>query len=73
MKFSYLIVGRVDEPQFSDAGGIYQRWDESRPEGEKGFEGNAPRLNAARDPGLWHHVKILFAFFYKKIKLGHVK
>lgn len=50
----------VDEPQFSDVGGIYQRWDESQPEGEKGFEGNAPRLNAARAPGLWQHVKILF-------------
>ncbi len=50
----------VEEPQFSDVGGIYQRWDESQPEGEKGFEGNAPRLNAARAPGLWQHVKILF-------------
>lgn len=50
----------VDEPKFSDVGGIYQRWDESQPEGEKGFEGNAPRLNAARAPGLWQHVKILF-------------
>lgn len=50
----------VDEPQFCDVGGIYQRWDESQPEGEKGFEGSAPRLNAARAPGLWQHVKILF-------------
>lgn len=50
----------IDDPQFSDVGGIYQRWDESRPEGEKGFEGNAPRLNAARAPGLWQHLKILF-------------
>lgn len=50
----------VDEPQFSDVGGIYQRWDETQPEGEKGFEGNAPRLNAARAPGLWQHYKILF-------------
>ncbi|MDR9366337.1 MAG: DUF1080 domain-containing protein [Balneolaceae bacterium] len=50
----------VDEPQFSDVGGIYQRWDESQPEGEKGFEGSAPILNAARAPGLWQHLKILF-------------
>ncbi|NBC65514.1 MAG: DUF1080 domain-containing protein [Bacteroidetes bacterium] len=50
----------VDDPQFSDVGGIYQRWDESQPEGERGFEGSAPRLNAARAPGLWQHLKILF-------------
>lgn len=50
----------VDDPQFSDVGGIYRRWDESRPEGEKGFEGSAPSLNAARAPGLWQHLKILF-------------
>lgn len=50
----------VDDPQFSDVGGIYQRWDESQPDGEKGFEGSAPRLNASRAPGLWQHVKILF-------------
>lgn len=50
----------VEDPQFSDAGGIYQRWDESRPEGQKGFEGSAPRMNAARAPGLWQHYKILF-------------
>lgn len=50
----------VEDPQFSDVGGIYQRWDESQPEGEKGFEGNAPGLNAARAPGLWQHMKILF-------------
>jgi hypothetical protein len=50
----------VDEPQFSDVGGIYQRWDETQPEGERGFEGSAPRLNAARAPGLWQHLRILF-------------
>lgn len=26
----------------SDNGGIYQRWDETKPEGQKGFEGYAP-------------------------------
>lgn len=50
----------VDEPQFSDVGGIYERWDESQPEGQRGFEGQAPSINAARAPGLWQHVKILF-------------
>lgn len=50
----------VEEPQFSDVAGIYQRWDESEPETMKGFEGSAPLQNAARAPGLWQHCKILF-------------
>ncbi|MCW9706505.1 DUF1080 domain-containing protein [Aliifodinibius sp. 1BSP15-2V2] len=50
----------VEEPAFSDVGGIYQRWDESKADGEKGFEGSAPRLNAGRAPGLWQHLKIIF-------------
>ncbi len=41
----------VDNPQFSDIGGIYQG---------KGFEGHAPRVNAAKSPGLWQHFKIVF-------------
>ena len=47
-------------PQHSDAGGIYERWDETRPEGEEGYEGRPPRVNASRAPGLWQHYKILF-------------
>lgn len=50
----------IENPTFQDAGGIYQRWNESKPRGNKGFEGSAPRLNAARAPGLWQHLKILF-------------
>lgn len=41
-------------------GGIYERWDESRPEGQKGYEGYAPRQNVSRAPGLWQHLKISF-------------
>ena len=41
-------------------GGIYERWDESRPDGEKGYEGYAPRQNASRAPGLWQKLKISF-------------
>jgi hypothetical protein len=48
------------KPTHSDAGGIYQRWDESRPDGQKGFEGHGPRLNASRAPGLWQHFRIVF-------------
>ena len=50
----------VTSPQHSDIGGIYQRWDESRPEGEKGYEGHAPRVNVARAPGVWQHLNVLF-------------
>jgi len=50
----------VEPPKHSDCGGIYQRWDESRPEGEKGYEGHPPRINAAKAPGLWQHLFIRF-------------
>ncbi|GAB3534126.1 hypothetical protein GCM10027443_20770 [Pontibacter brevis] len=43
-----------------DNGGVYERWDESRPSGQKGFEGYAPRQNVSRAPGLWQHLKISF-------------
>lgn len=50
----------VRNPTFSDCGGIYERWDDSRPEGQHGYEGQPPRFNASRAPGLWQHYKIIF-------------
>ncbi|MBD0375051.1 MAG: DUF1080 domain-containing protein, partial [Flavisolibacter sp.] len=50
----------VINPKAGDNGGIYERWDESKPEGQKGYEGHAPRQNASRAPGLWQHLKIFF-------------
>ncbi len=50
----------VLNPHSGDNGGIYERWDESKPDGQKGFEGHAPRQNASRAPGLWQHIKISF-------------
>lgn len=41
-------------------GGVYERWDESRPQGQKGYQGYAPRYNVSRAPGLWQHLKISF-------------
>jgi hypothetical protein len=41
-------------------GGIYEQWDDTRPEGKKGYGGFAPRQNASRAPGLWQHIKISF-------------
>lgn len=47
-------------PKFGDVGGIYERWDESKPEGSKGYQGIAPRLNVSKAPGLWQNIKISF-------------
>jgi hypothetical protein len=47
-------------PHPGDNGGIYERWEESRPEGRKGYDGFAPRQNVSRAPGLWQHMKISF-------------
>lgn len=50
----------VQNPRSSDCGAIYQRWDESRPEGRKGYEGHPPAINVSKAPGLWQHYKIIF-------------
>lgn len=46
--------------KYNDVGGIYERWNDGMPEGQKGYEGIAPRTNAAKAPGLWQHIKISF-------------
>jgi len=48
----------VKEPAFSDCGGIYQRWDESR--NPKGYEGRSPRVNASLPPGQWQSFDVVF-------------
>jgi hypothetical protein len=50
----------VKNPKAGDNGGIYERWDESKPEGQKGYQGYPPRQNASRAPGLWQHLKVAF-------------
>lgn len=49
-----------ETPTAGDMGGIYQRWDDSKPEGQKGYEGHPPRVNVAKAPGLWQSLKIIF-------------
>ena len=44
-----------EEPQFSDCGGVYQRWKEGQ-----GFEGHPPRKNASRPPGEWQSFDVVF-------------
>lgn len=50
----------VENPSSANNGGVYERWDESRPQGQKGYEGHAPRQNVSRAPGLWQHLKVSF-------------
>ncbi len=47
-------------PNFSDAGGIYQRWNTSLEAGKKGFEGHSPLVSVSKAPGLWQHYRIIF-------------
>jgi hypothetical protein len=49
-----------DDPSFADMGGIYQRWDDQKPNGQQGSGGRAPAINASKAPGLWHHFHVLF-------------
>ena len=50
----------VTSPKTTDVGAIYERWNESKPEGMKGYEGHPARQNAGKAPGLWQHLKISF-------------
>lgn len=47
-------------PTYADVGGVYQRWNDDLPDGNKGYEGKAPAVNASLAPGLWQEFKILF-------------
>lgn len=47
-------------PKSNTNGGIYPRWDDSKPEGQQGYAGYAPRQNASKAPGLWQKFKISF-------------
>jgi len=47
-------------PTSADNGGIYERWNENKPDGQKGYDGHAPRQNVSRAPGTWQHMKISF-------------
>ncbi|MEP1487705.1 MAG: DUF1080 domain-containing protein [Algibacter sp.] len=49
-----------ETPEHSDCGGIYQRWDESKPENSKGYEGIPPRVNACKAPGEWQSYDVIF-------------
>lgn len=48
----------VKRLEFSDCGGIYQRWDEDRR--PRGYEGHPPRVNASKPPGQWQSFDVIF-------------
>lgn len=48
------------QPGKHDCAAIYERWDESKPEGQKGYEGHPPLVNVTRAPGLWQKYHIIF-------------
>ena len=50
----------VANPRSGDNGGIYERWDDSKPEGQKGYQGYAPRQSVSRAPGLWQQLAVSF-------------
>lgn len=50
----------VANPKPGDNGGIYQRWDEGKPEGQKGYQGYAPRQNVSKAPGVWQKLEVSF-------------
>jgi hypothetical protein len=43
-----------------DLGGLYQRWDPNRPKARQGYEGTRPKVNAAKAPGEWQTMEIVF-------------
>jgi len=43
-----------------DLGGIYQRFDPSLPKDKQGFGGIKPKVNAAKAPGEWQTMEIVF-------------
>lgn len=47
-------------PTQGSNGAVYQRWNDNEPEGKKGYDGHAPRMNASKAPGTWQHLKISF-------------
>jgi hypothetical protein len=45
----------VEKPKYSDCGGIYERWKD-----DKGYEGQAPKVNASKAPGEWQTFDVIF-------------
>lgn len=49
----------VEAPNHGDCGGVYHRWEGDNKTGH-GYEGHPPRVNAARRPGEWQTLDVVF-------------
>ena len=47
-------------PKAGSNGGVYERWDDSKPDGQKGYQGYAPRQNVSKAPGIWQTLEVGF-------------
>jgi hypothetical protein len=52
----------VEDPTYTDCGGIYQRWNDEPgiEDSERGFDGRPPRVNASKKPGEWQSFDVVF-------------
>lgn len=50
----------IENMSSSDLGSIYSRWDDSKPEGQKAYDGHPATTNASKAPGLWQQMKFYF-------------
>lgn len=51
---------RKEKVGSGDLGGMYSRHDKARPEGRQNYEGTPPKVNAAKAPGEWQTMEIVF-------------
>ncbi len=49
-----------EEPGPHTSGAVYPRWDTARGEGNEGYDGHVPHVNASRKPGEWESFDIQF-------------
>ena len=59
-RYEIQILDSFGKPKagLGDLGGLYQRWDDQR--NPKGFEGVAPKVNAAKPAGEWQTMEVIF-------------
>ena len=65
-----------DKVNSSDIGSLYQRWDKQRPQDQRGYDGVAAQVNAAKPAGTWQTLKIQFRaprFHAQGIKVENAK
>ena len=61
-RYEVQILDSFGKPKVGsgDLGGIYARWDKTKPKKEQWWEGTKPLVNAAKAPGEWQTMDIVF-------------